>query len=126
MSPQNEHDQSRKSLDKSAAIGNETFERGKAAMEQSCSVTVDNMRDFNVKMIGAMRANADAAFDFAYQVATAKTPSDLVELWMTHAQKQFAMLSEQTKELTTLGQKIAGESADPLTRGVSQVFKKAS
>jgi len=36
------------------------------------------------------------------------------------------MLSEQTKELTALGQKIAGESAAPLAHSVNQVFKMAS
>ena len=35
-------------------------------------------------------------------------------------------LTEQTKELSALGQKIAGESAEPITRGVSRAFKKAS
>jgi hypothetical protein len=36
------------------------------------------------------------------------------------------MVSEQTKELTVLGQKIAGESAEPIARSFNQVFKKAS
>ena len=58
--------------------------------------------------------------------ATAKAPSDIVELWTTHARKQFEMLSEQTKELTALGQKMAGESAEPITRSINHAFKKAS
>jgi hypothetical protein len=36
------------------------------------------------------------------------------------------MLSEQVKELTALGQKLAGESTAPIARTVSQVFKIAS
>jgi hypothetical protein len=36
------------------------------------------------------------------------------------------MLSEQSKELTALGQKIAGESVEPIARSVNQAFKKAS
>ena len=36
------------------------------------------------------------------------------------------MLNEQIKELTALGQKMAGESAEPITRSFSQVFKNAS
>jgi hypothetical protein len=65
-------------------------------------------------------------FDFALQIATAKAPSDIVELRTTHARKQFEMLSEQTKELTALGQKMAGESAEPTARSVNQAFKKGS
>ena len=126
MNPPNEHDQGRKFADKSAAIANETFEKGKAAIEQSCSAAVENIRDFNVKMIDAARANADAVFEFARQIATAKSPTDFAELWSAHAKKQFAMLSEQTRQMTALGQKIAGESAEPITRSVNQAFKKAS
>jgi hypothetical protein len=49
-----------------------------------------------------------------------------MELWTSHARKQYEMLNEQTKELTALGQKIAGESAEPITRSVTQAFKKAA
>ena len=133
MSIMSEHDQSRKFTDKSAAIANETLDKGKAAakqsersVEQSYSVMVENIRAFNVKMIDMARANAEAAFDFALQIATAKAPSDIVELWMTQGRKQFEMLSEQTRELTALGQKMAGESAEPIARSFNQAFKKAS
>jgi hypothetical protein len=49
----------------------------------------------------------------------------MIELWTAHAKKQFKVLTEQTKELSALGQ-IAGESAEPITRGINQAFKKAS
>jgi len=127
-----EHNQTRKFTDKSAAIASEALEKGKAAAEQatravqqSYSVTVDNIRDFNVKMIDMAQTNAEAVFEFARQLATAKQPSDMVELWTAHGKKQFETLTEQTKELSALGQ-IAGESAEPITRGVNQAFKKAS
>jgi len=128
-----EHDQSRKFADKSAAVASETLAKGKAAVEQSAraveqsySATVENVRDFNLKMIDMAQANSEAVFNFARQLATAKQPTDFVELWTAHAKKQFETLSEQTKELSALGQKIAGESAAPLARGVNQAFKKAS
>jgi phasin len=128
-----EHDQSRKFTDKSAAIASETLAKGKAAVEQSAraveqsySATVENVRDFNIKMIDMAQANAESVFELARQLATAKQPTDIVELWTAHAKKQFETLSEQTKELSALGQKIAGESAAPLARGVNQAFKKAS
>jgi len=128
-----EHDQSRKFADKSAAVASETLAKGKAAVEQSAraveqsySATVENVRDFNIKMIDMAQANAESVFELARQLATAKQPTDIVELWTAHAKKQFETLSEQTKELSALGQKIAGESAAPIARGVNQAFKKAS
>ena len=119
--------------DKSRKIGNETLEKGKAAaeqtarsVEQSYTATVENMRDYSLKMIDMAQANADAVFELARRLATAKAPSDITELWTAHAKKQFETLTEQTKELTALGQKIAGESAEPIARSVNQAFKKVS
>jgi hypothetical protein len=87
---------------------------------------VEKMRDYNLKMIDIAQANTVGVFEFARQLSTAKSSSDLVELWTAHAQKQTATLNEQIKELTVLGQKFAGKSAAPFTRSVSQAFKKAS
>jgi phasin len=119
--------------DKSRKIANETLEKGKAAaeqtarsVEQSYTATVENMRDYSLKMIDMAQANADAVFELARRLASAKAPSDITELWTSYAKKQFETLTEQTKELSALGQKIAGESAEPITRGVNQAFKKAS
>ena len=127
-----EHDQSRKFADKSAAIANETLQKGKAAVDQSVqafdtySAMIEQMRDYNLKMIDIAQANTAGVFEFARQLSTAKSSSDLFELWTAHAQKQTAMLNEQIKELTALGKKFGGESAAPFTRSVSQPFKKAS
>jgi hypothetical protein len=87
-------------------------------------VTVESIRAFIVKMIDMAQANAEAVFEFARQLATVKQPSDMVELWTAHAKKQFETLNEQTKELSALGQKIAGETAAPITRSVNQDSKK--
>ena len=67
----------------------------------------------------------EAFFGLTRQLATGKAPSEIAELW-THCRKQFETLTEQTKELTALGQKTAAESAEPIARSVNQAFKKAS
>jgi hypothetical protein len=129
MSPMTEHDQSKKFAEKSAATANKAFatvEQSARAVEQSYSVSLENIRAFNLKMIDMARANVEAVLDLSQQIATAKAPSDVVELWTTHAHKQFEMLSEQSKELAALAHKMAGESAETMTRSVNQVFQKAS
>jgi hypothetical protein len=90
--------------------------------DQSISVTFESIRDFNVKMIDMAHANMEAFFGLAHQLTKAKLPSDILELWTAHARKQFETLTEQT----TLGQKTAAESAEPIARSVNQAFKKAS
>lgn len=98
----------------------------RSSREQGISVTVENIRDFNVKMIDMAHANTETLFGFARQLATAKSPSDIMELWTAHARKQFETLTEQTKEMTALGQKMAGECGEPIARSVNQPFKKVS
>jgi hypothetical protein len=100
-----------------------TAEKSVRAVEQLNSATASNMRGYIIKMA---QANTEAVFEFARQLASAKAPSDFTEVWTAHARKQFEMLSEQTRELTALGQKMAGESAEPIARNVKQAFDKAS
>jgi phasin family protein len=77
-------------------------------------------------MMEIAQANIEAVFEIVRQLGSAKTPSEIIELWTTHARKQFEMLTEQTKELTAIGQKVAVESVGPLARSVSETFTKAS
>jgi phasin len=128
-----QQDQSKKLLDKSATIASETFAKGQAAAEhsaravgQSYSTSLENLQEYQVKMIEMAQANAAAAFELARQLATVKAPSDIMELWTSHARKQFEMLGEQTRELTALGQKVASESTAPLARSFGQTFQKTS
>ena len=122
----NEHDRTartaRETFDKVTAAGEDTA-RG---MQENFATTVGNVRDLNVKLIGMARQNAEAAFDLAQQIASVESPSDLAQVWSTHARKQFEMLTEQAKELTSLGQKLASTNMEPLAHSVGQAFKKAS
>ena len=127
MSPMT--DQSTKFADKSTATAINVFatvEQSARAVEQSYSVSLENIRVFNLKMMDMARANVEAVLELSQQIATAKAPSDIVELWTSHAHKQFEMLSDQSKELAALAHKMAGESAESITRSVNQVFQKAS
>ena len=123
-----EHDQSRKFVDKSAASANDVLqaERSAQAIEQSYSATVERMRNYNKKMIEVAQANTAGVFEFARQLSAAKSSFDLVELWTRHAKTQTGILGEQIKELAELGQEFAGESAAPIARSFTPVFKKAS
>lgn len=125
--------ENRKFADKAGAMANETIEKGKAnverstrAVEQSYTATVDNMRDYNLKMLDVAQVNIEAAFGFARELATAKSPTEVMEVWSSYAKKQFELLNQQAKDLTALGQKISGESAAPIVRSVNQAFSKAS
>ena len=55
-----------------------------------------------------------------------KSPSDLVEISTAHARAQFEALTAQSKELATLAQKVATETAEPIKTGVSKAMKKVA
>lgn len=103
-----------------------TAEKSARAVEHSYSATADNMREYSLRMIEMAQANTAAVFEFARQLASAKAPSDLATVWTTHARKQFEILSEQTRELAALGQKMTGEGAAPIARNLKQASDKAS
>ena len=73
-----EHDQIRKTANETLAKGKAVAEQSARAVEKSYSVTADNIRDFNVKIIDVASANAEAVFQIARQLATARTPSDIL------------------------------------------------
>jgi phasin len=125
--------QSKQFVDKSAKMVREDLEEGIAAaewsargVEQGYAAAAESIRDFNVRLIEMAHANAAATLEFAQQISTAKGPSAAIELWSSQARKQFETLSEQSKELTALAQKIATSSAEPITRSFGQALKGAS
>lgn len=121
-----QYDQTKKTVAETVEKGKAVAEQSARSVEQSYSAAIDNVREYNRRMIDIVQANSEAAFEFARQLAAAKTPSDIMELWTLHAQKHFEMLSEQTKELAAIGQKMASDSAQPIARGFGQALKKAS
>ena len=98
----------RENFDKTLATG--------AGIQEGVTSALENVRDLNVRLIGMARANTNAAFDFAREVAEARAASDLVQAWTTHATNQFDMLTKQAGELTTLGQEFANTASQPVTR----------
>jgi hypothetical protein len=107
----------------------ETLEKGRQAaeetvrgVEQNGSAALDNIRNLNLWLIDAAQVNADAACALARDIATIKTPSDLLAVWMRHVQEQFDMATKQANDLTGLGQKLVTESTVPMARNFQQAF----
>ena len=94
-----------------------TAKQATKQFENTYSTAVEGMREYNLKVLEIARTNADTAFDYAQQIMSVKSPSEMMELSTAHARKQFEALTTQTKELATLGQKVAAASGEPLTSG---------
>jgi phasin len=105
---------------------NAAAEQTTKLIENTYATATKGIKDYNFKAIEFAQVNSDAAFDYAKQLISAKAPSEMLELWTTHARKQFEVLTEQTKELAILGQRVTTEAAEPLSSGVTKAFSQAA
>ena len=119
--------------EKSLSQAKDSYEKMKSAAEEATGVLEDTYAtaskgaaDYALKVIEMARENTNATFDFAIELLGVKTFSEFVELSSAHARKQFEAMSEQTKELASLIQKVATEAAEPIKEGMSKAAKKAA
>lgn len=123
----------REFAEKGVSQAKEGYEKIKAAseeatdlLEETYSTASKGSSDYGLKLIEVTRANTNAYFDFASQLFGVKSVSEMVELSTAHARKQFETLTAQSKELTSLAQKVATETAEPIKAGVGKALKKVA
>ena len=123
----------REMAEKSVSQAKETYEKMKSAAEVATDVLEDTYAtaskgaaDYGLKWIEAARENTNAGLDFASQLMTVKSLSEMVELSTAHARKQFETVSAQTKELAALAQKVATDTAEPVKESVTKAFKNVA
>jgi len=123
----------REFAERGVAQAKDTYEKMKAAAEEATDVlevtystATKGASDYGLKMIEAARANTNAALDFAGELITAKSLSEVIELSSAHARKQFEALSQQSKELSALAQKVATDTAEPIKSGMNKAFSKVA
>jgi phasin len=94
-------------------------------IKNSYSTAVEGVQDYNNMFIEFARANTNATFDFVQKLSGVKSPSVFVELWTEHVRKQLQTLSEQTKQLAALAQKVTLATTEPLKMGIAEAFNHA-
>ena len=107
----------------------ESFERMSAAtaeataqIKDSYSTALKGAQDYNAKFFEFAQNNTKAAIEFVQKLSGVKSPSDFIELSTDHSRKQFETLTEQTKELAALAQKVTLATIEPLKTGVIRAF----
>jgi phasin len=114
--------QARENLQRGAAAASETA----SALEQGYANATQAAKDYNLKLMEIARANLNASFDLARDLALVRSPSEFVEVSSAHARKQFEALTQQAKELGDLAQRIGQETAGPLKAGMSRAADAAA
>jgi phasin len=82
--------------------------------------------EYSAKLMEIVKANTTSSLDFAQEIVGAKTPSEALELWTSHAKKQFETFSAYSKELAELSQRVASETVEPIKANASKLFKPAA
>ena len=82
--------------------------------------------EYSAKLMEFMKTNTTATLDFAQELLAIKSPSEALELWSSHARKQFEALTAQAKELSELSQRVASETAEPIKANAAKYYKPAA
>ena len=122
----------REFAEKGVAQAKENYEKVKSAAEKATDVLEDTYStaskgcaSYGLKVIETTRANSDAAFDLLTEVMTAKSYSQVIELYSAYMRKQFDAFIAQAKELSEHAQKVANETAEPIKVSISSFGKAA-
>jgi phasin len=83
-------------------------------------------KEYSAKVMEMLKASTAANLDFAQALVAVKSPSEAIELWTSHAKKQFEAFTAHTKELAELSQRVATETAEPIKANASKLFKPAA
>ena len=95
-------------------------------IRKSCSTAVEGAQVYSSKLLEFAQTNLKLAFDFAQKLLAVKSPSEFINLSTEHARQQIEIVSEQTKELAALGQKVTLATAEPLKTGITKTFSHAA
>jgi phasin len=122
----------RSALEKSVVESRAAFAKAKtqadetaSAFEVSFAAAKDGALAINAKALEALRANADANFDFLKSVFAAKSLADVITLQTEFARKQVETMTSQTKDIGALTQKAMADAVGPIKEQVAKSFKIA-
>jgi phasin len=96
-----------------------------SALETSYAAAKAGVVAINAKALEALRANVEANFDFMKSAIAVKNVADFVTLQGEFTRKRLEAMTDQTKELSALAQKLAAETAEPIKGQVAKTLRIA-
>jgi phasin len=122
----------RTALEKGVVESRAAFAKAKSAADEtanafevSFAAAKDGALAINAKALEAMRANADANFDFWKAMLSVKSLPDLITLQTEFARKQVETITSQTKDFGAMAQKAMADAVEPIKEQAARSFKLA-
>jgi len=122
----NKHDRRFDRAREALQDGSTAAEESTRAMGNSYFAVAQAIGVFNMKLIEMAQGNAMAAVNFAQQVATVKGPAEAANLWSSYARERFETLTDQSRELTALAQRVITPTVETLTHSFGQTYRSNS
>jgi phasin len=122
----------RTALEKGVVESRAAFAKAKSAADEtanafevSFAAAKDGALAINAKALEAMRANADANFDFWKAMFSVKSLPDLITLQTEFARKQVETITSQTKDFGAMAHKAMADAVEPIKEQAARSFKLA-
>jgi phasin len=94
------------------------------ALRETYSINAKATADYGIKVIEVSSVNTNSAFDFLTSLIGTNSVSEIVKLSAGQARRNFDTASTQNRELWSLAQKIATETAEPVKKSVTRVLQR--
>lgn len=109
----------------------ESYERAKSSLEDATAALENSLdkagkgaTELNVKVMDIAQVNLNSGFDFAKQLASARTPAEFLELQAGYMRQQIDVMRAQAEEMQELATKIATEAASPIQQQISRSVER--
>jgi hypothetical protein len=95
-------------------------------IQQSSAKAAEGFREYQLTVLSAAQANINAMFEYAQDALQAQSISELMELSASHSRRQLETIAQQSREIASAAQKLATDTARPLTGGLGSQFSAMS
>lgn len=92
------------------------------AFESFYATTQKGTKDIADKILAQTTANTKSAFEAAEAVLKTKSVPEAAQIQAEYLKKQFEVLSEQSKELYEMSNKVAADTAESLNSATTKAF----
>jgi len=99
--------------------GKETLDALSAATQDAYSSNIRALNAYREKLLNAGQENAEDTFNCWRELVAARSLPEMIEIWTSHAPRQFNTMSSRTDELWTQFYKIATDATKPFANGAS-------
>jgi hypothetical protein len=80
--------------------------------------------EYRAKAFELMSANINTTLEYAQRLVNVKTPTEFVELSMSHSRKQLELIMKQTAELGSIAQRLATPGIEAMTSGFAKALRE--